>query len=113
MKPTSIGAAIYRGRYTAEMPDDFVVFLIGMRVNRPWKVHKWLPVFSAMPRMLRWLDQHPQAGLLKWHNAWINGPAAVQYWQSLSNSTASPGQPGNHTWRHGSGSTTLSAHPAT
>jgi hypothetical protein len=83
MKPTSIGAAIYPGRYTAEMPDDFVVFLIGMRLNRPWKVHKWLPVFSAMPRMLRWLDQHPQAGLLKWHNAWINGPAVVQYWQSF------------------------------
>jgi hypothetical protein len=46
--------AVYRGRYTAEMPDDFVVFLIGMRLNRPWKVHKWFPVFLAMPRMLRW-----------------------------------------------------------
>ena len=102
MKPRSIGAAIYQGRYTAEMPDDFVVFLIGMRLNRPWKVHKWLPVFSAMPRMLRWLDQHPQAGLLKWHNAWINGPAVVQYWHSfeqLDRFARATGEPHLPTWK--------------
>ena len=74
---------VNRGRYTAQIADDFVVFLIGMRVNRPWKLHKWLPVFIAMPRMLRWLDQHPEAGLLGWHNAWIKGPAIVQYWRSF------------------------------
>ena len=74
---------VYRGRYTAEMPEDFVVFLIGMRLNRPWKLHKWLPVFSAMPRMLRWLARHPQSGLLSWQTAWISGPAVVQYWRSF------------------------------
>ena len=78
-----VGSGVYRGRYTAEMPDDFVVFLIGMRVNRPWKVREWFPVFTAMPRMLRWLDQHPEAGLLGWHNAWIKGPAVLQYWRSF------------------------------
>jgi hypothetical protein len=54
-----------------------------MRVNRPLKVHRWVPVFTAMPRMLRWLDEHPEAGLLGWHNAWIKGPAVVQYWRSF------------------------------
>jgi hypothetical protein len=49
-----------------------------MRVNRPLKVGKWVPVFLAMPKMLRWLDQHPEAGLLNWHNAWIKGPAIVR-----------------------------------
>jgi hypothetical protein len=78
-----MGAAIHRGRYTADMPDDFVVFLIGMRINRPFKPQMWLPVFAAMPRMLRWLDRHPEAGLLEWHNAWIKGPAVVQYWRSF------------------------------
>jgi hypothetical protein len=79
-----IGAmGVYRGRFTARIPDDFVVFLIGMRVNRPLKVGKWVPVFLAMPKMLRWLDQHPEAGLLNWHNAWIKGPAIVQYWRSF------------------------------
>ena len=47
---------IHKGRWTAEIEGDFVVFLIGMRVNKPWKVHKWLPVFLAMPRMLKELS---------------------------------------------------------
>jgi hypothetical protein len=102
MKPRSMRAPIHRGRYTAEMSDDFVVFLIGMRLNRPWKVHKWLPVFSAMPRMLRWLDQHPEAGLLNWHNAWIKGPAVVQYWRTfeqLERFARATGQPHVPTWK--------------
>src|SRR4029450_12063478 len=51
-------------RYTAEIEGDFVVFLIGMRLNRPWKVHQWLPVFTGMQRMLRELARHPEHGLL-------------------------------------------------
>ena len=27
-------------RMTAEIEGDFVVFLIGMRINKPWKIHK-------------------------------------------------------------------------
>ncbi|MGI8572277.1 MAG: DUF4188 domain-containing protein [Solirubrobacteraceae bacterium] len=76
-------SSVYPGRYTAELRDDFVVFIIGMRFNRPFKPRKWLPVFIAMPKMLRWLDKHPESGLLKWHNAWIHGPAIVQYWRSF------------------------------
>jgi hypothetical protein len=78
-----MASTIHKGRHRAELPGDFVVFLIGMRVNRPLRVHKWLPVAVAMPRMLRWLDRHPQEGLLGWHNAWIHGPAVVQYWRSF------------------------------
>ncbi len=51
-------------RVTAKIEGDFVVFLIGMRINKPWKVHKWLPVFLAMPRMIRELEQHPESGFL-------------------------------------------------
>ena len=39
-------------RLTAAIEGDFVVFLIGMRINRPLKAHKWLPVIRAMPRMI-------------------------------------------------------------
>ncbi len=46
-------ARIEHRRLTADVEGDFVVFMIGMRVNRPWKLHRWLPVFLAMPRMLR------------------------------------------------------------
>ena len=34
-------------RYTVKVEDPFVVFLIGMRINKMWKVHKWLPSFST------------------------------------------------------------------
>jgi hypothetical protein len=45
-------ARILAERVTAEIGDEVCVFLIGMRVNRFWKVHRWWPVASAMRRML-------------------------------------------------------------
>jgi hypothetical protein len=80
---SAVSSRVHDGRFTAEISGDFVVFLIGMRVNRPWKPAKWLPIFVAMPRMLRWLDKHPEAGLMSWHGAWMHGPAVVQYWRSF------------------------------
>jgi hypothetical protein len=93
---------VHRGRYTASIDGDFVVLLIGMRVNRPWKPHKWLPVLVAMPRMLRWLRKHPEAGLLGFGLAWINGPAVVQYWRSfeaLDRFARAEGEPHLPAWR--------------
>lgn len=55
---------VHTGRYTADVIEDFVVFLIGMRFNKPFKIHKWLPVARAMPRMLKVLDDHPELGCL-------------------------------------------------
>ena len=80
-----IMAAIIADRMTAEIDGDFVVFLIGMRINKPLKVKQWFPVFVAMPKMLRWLDQHPEAGLLHWQFALLGPtrPAIVQYWRSF------------------------------
>lgn len=52
-------APVIDKRVTAEIEGDFVVFLIGMRVNAFWKGWKWLPVFLAMPRMLRELEKSP------------------------------------------------------
>jgi hypothetical protein len=68
------------GRVAAEIEGDFVVFLIGMRINKPWKIHKWLPVFLAMPRMLKELRKKPESGFL----GCIFGPKViVQYWRSF------------------------------
>jgi fumigallin biosynthesis monooxygenase-like protein len=47
------------GRYAATIESDFVVFLIGTRVNRPWKLHKWLPVLLAMRPIIRELRADP------------------------------------------------------
>ena len=68
-------------RMAAEMDGEFVVFLIGMRINKPWKVHKWLPVLLAMPKMLRELEAHPESGCLG-HNGLSTG-VIVQYWRSF------------------------------
>ena len=46
------------------MKGEFVVFLIGMRINKPWKVRKWVPVFLTMPRMIKELEANPDSGFL-------------------------------------------------
>ncbi len=51
-------------RVCAEVEGDVVVFLIGMRINKLWKVWKWLPVVAAMPKMLKELAAHPELGML-------------------------------------------------
>jgi hypothetical protein len=67
-------------RVTAKIDGDFVIFLIGMRINKPWKVHKWLPVARAMPRMLRELEARPESGFLGCINTL---GVIVQYWRSF------------------------------
>jgi hypothetical protein len=73
-------ARVIPNRVTAEIDGDFVVFLIGMRINKPWKIHKWLPVFLAMPRMLKELATRPESGFLG-HTMGL--PVIVQYWKSF------------------------------
>jgi hypothetical protein len=73
-------ARVVPERMCAQMDGDFVVFIIGMRVNKPWKVHKWLPVALAMPRMIKELTRKPQAGLLGVQSM---GLTLVQYWRSF------------------------------
>lgn len=71
---------IFPQRMSAEINGDFVLFLIGMRVNKIWKIHKWLPVIRAMPRMLKELDANPELGCLGHSSV---GPIIVQYWRSF------------------------------
>lgn len=73
---------IHTDRLTAQLEGEFVVFLIGMRINRPWKIHKWLPVARAMPRMVKELLAKPDAGLLgceMWPGRTF---LMIQYWRS-------------------------------
>jgi heme-degrading monooxygenase HmoA len=69
---------------TADAPPGTVAFLIGMRINRPWKIRQWLPVATAMPRMLRELAGHPELGLLA-ARTYVSGRTVltVQYWRSV------------------------------
>ena len=56
-------AKLIKERVTVANEQELVVFLIGMRVNNVWKVHKWLPVATAMTRMLKELNEHPDTNL--------------------------------------------------
>ena len=67
-------------KMTVEIEGDFVVFLIGMRVTRPWKVHKWLPVLRAMRPMIEELSARPDSGFL---GCTFGFPVIVQYWRSF------------------------------
>lgn len=75
---------IFPGRYTAQTSEPFVVFLIGMRVNRFLQFSKWIPVAKAMPPMIAELKRHPELGLLhvEFMLYW-RGVATLQYWHSF------------------------------
>lgn len=70
-------------RMTAKINGDFVVFLIGMRINRFWKFHKWIPVAKAMPRMIRELSMKPESGFLGFQIFGGIPPVMIQYWKSF------------------------------
>ncbi|WP_411699133.1 DUF4188 domain-containing protein [Conyzicola sp.] len=74
---------IHTGRMTHRYEGELVVFLIGMRFNRPWRFDKWLPAFLAMPRMLTELSKDPDSGLMGFRLSFSgDGPLIVQYWNS-------------------------------
>ncbi|MEA3142218.1 MAG: hypothetical protein QOK23_4387 [Gammaproteobacteria bacterium] len=75
---------INKGRHTAKIQGDFVVFIIGMRINHLLLLHKWLPVALAMPRMLKELFQRPELGMLHAHT-FLGGRSIllIQYWRSF------------------------------
>jgi hypothetical protein len=82
-----MNSSINTQRMTARMEGEFCVFLIGMRINRPLKIHKWLPVAQAMPRMLSELNQNPDLGFLGgdfWFGRTI---ISLQYWRSFAHLT--------------------------
>jgi GH15 family glucan-1,4-alpha-glucosidase len=70
-------------RMTARVDGEIVVFLIGMRINRWWKIHRWLRVALAMPRMLRELQAKPELGLLGYEQWPGRTILVLQYWRSM------------------------------
>jgi hypothetical protein len=77
-------AQIFPGRYTAQIDGPFVVFLIGMRVNKLFALRSWTRVAAAMPRMIEELKRNPELGMLhaEFFVYW-RGAAVVQYWRSF------------------------------
>lgn len=70
-------------RMTARMDRPFVVFLIGMRINKWWRPDLWLPVAASMPRMIAELGADPESGFLGCESGGLANPTMmVQYWRS-------------------------------
>jgi hypothetical protein len=68
---------------THDYDGDLVVFLIGMRINKPWRPDLWMPAFLAMMPMLAELSKDKDSGLLGYRLAFgPGGPMVVQYWNS-------------------------------
>lgn len=75
---------IFDGRFTAKLEKPVVLFIIGMRFNRLWKVREWWHVATAMPRMLKELQQKPDCGLLG-VRTYVSGRVlmTIQYWRGF------------------------------
>ena len=76
-------ADVQQGRWTAEIDGDFVVFIIGARINS--KLHALRALIDlggrrGMNHMLKYLSEHPEKGLLGYETA---GFTTIQYWRSL------------------------------
>jgi Domain of unknown function (DUF4188) len=87
---------IHRGRFSAEIDGDFVVFLIGPRINKPWLFWKSFGDLGgrrrSMQKMLDELTAHPEKGLLGYR---MGFPVIVQYWRSFEHLEAFARDPGD------------------
>ncbi|TMR98875.1 DUF4188 domain-containing protein [Nonomuraea basaltis] len=93
---------VHPGRWTAEVTEPMVVFLIGMRVNKLLKIRQWW-ITRAMPRMLHRLAEVPELGLLH-VEGFTRGRTSlmVQYWRSfdhLERFARDPDVPHLDAWR--------------
>ena len=69
-------------RVIGTIEGDFVVFLIGMRVNKLWRPDKWVPTAKAMVGMLKELySAGPESGFLG-HQP-LSTFNMAQYWRSF------------------------------
>ncbi len=94
---------IFAGRYTAHLTEPFVVFLIGMRVNKFWAFSKWMPTAAAMGPMLQTLYTHPDKGFMGGESFFFwPGTALLQYWRSyedLERFARQPSEPHLGAWK--------------
>ena len=76
---------VRQGRWTTKVEGDFVVFLIGARLQptHPLRSMRDLGGFTrGMPQMLKYLMAHPEKGLLGYQLSGIS-LMNVQYWRSF------------------------------
>lgn len=97
-------AHIYPGRYTAMADEPFIVFAIGMRLNRLWAVHRWLRPVIDTCRIVRLMSSAPPDGYLGGQLFFYwRGVGILQYWRGFDQLEAfakDRDQPHLAAWRH-------------
>lgn len=91
-------------KITSVAPDGTVLFIVGMRINKLWAIHKWLPVTVAMPKMLIEQIKKPELGMLGTPRTFVSGRIVQvqQYWknyEALENYSKDPGANHLKAWR--------------
>lgn len=74
---------VINSRMFAKYEGDFVIFMIGMRINFFLKVNKWFPVTMAMPKMIKELYADKSSGFLGAETWFGRTTIMVQYWKSF------------------------------
>lgn len=91
------------GRFTAKVEGPFVVFAIGLRINRFLDFRSWVPTVRAMGPMLKELYRSPEKGFLGAEFFFsLRGPMVLQYWRSfddLERFAKNPDDPHLPAWR--------------
>ena len=74
---------INEGRWTADIEGDFVVFMIGARINPLRAVTALIDLGGrrGLNHMLKYLTEHPEKGLLGYESFGLT--TTVQYWRSF------------------------------
>lgn len=75
-------AQIIPKQFSARIEGDFVVFLIGMRINKPWKIGAWWPVFMGMGAMVAELRSKGAGSGFLGHTP-LRPMLIAQYWRSF------------------------------
>ena len=76
---------IVPARVTSAHEGPLAVFIIGMRINRLWRVDKWLPVAHAMGPMIAELSRDPESGFLgtEFALSGLRTVLLIQYWRDF------------------------------
>ena len=89
--------AVIPGRVTASINGDFVVFIIGMRINKWWNPASFLQPLTAMRPMLTELKAAgPDSGLLHFERPGML--TFIQYWRSFEHLEAYARNPDQKHW---------------
>ena len=71
-------------RVMPKAQQDFIVFVVGMRINRLWAVHQWMPVMIAMPMMFIEQMKNREIGVIGTPRTFVSGRLiqVQQYWKT-------------------------------